>query len=143
MELSKIKALFVGVTYRAMQIRGVASLGDIPYLYAKNFRDILVRKDCFIQKQCELITDSNRDFKAPTKQNVTKALTGMITNAKEGDSLLFYFCGRGVAYQDPDTKKFIQRDGHWGSLKTLKQAGRNYLAEEFFDTESLMGLLLM
>ncbi len=136
MESSQVKAIFVGVTYEHMVTGGVTPLDRIPYIYAKKFMENLVFKGAFTPEQCELLTDWDKKFKAPSKQNVTKALTGMIMNAKEGDSLLFYFCGHGVAYQDPDTKAFIQRDGHWGSLKTLKEADKSkYLVDEFFDTE--------
>ncbi len=131
---SKVKAVFIGITYENMKTALPTPLGVIPFIYAKKFKQNLVLKGVFSEDQCVILTDWKTDFKMASKQNVIQALTDLITNAdKSGDSLLFYFCGHGIAYQDPETKKFIQRNGHWGSLKTLNSDGN--LVDEFFDTE--------
>lgn len=135
---SKVKAVFVGITYEHMKTGTVQPLDRIPYIYAKKFMENLIFKGAFTKEQCVLLTDWNESFGLPTKDVVKQAIKNIIANAdKSGDSILFYYCGHGAAYQDPDTKKFIQRDGHWGFLKTLKLSDdpKVYLVDEFFDTE--------
>ena len=135
-----IKAVFVGVTYEHMSKKtSVQELSQIPWYYAKTLKNSLVLKDAFKAEECLLISDWNDTFRQPTKANVIESLKEIIGNADpSGDSILLFFCGHGIAYQDPSTKKFIQRDGHWGSLKTLKpdtDEPSTYLVDEFFDTE--------
>ncbi len=138
--MAKVKAVFVGITYT--NVKRLKELdtytGIIPFIYAKKFMQYLVSKGAFSEDQCMILTDWNTDFDMPyhmaSKQNVIQALTDIITNAdKSGDSLLFYFCGHGVAYEDTETKKFTQYNGHGGALKTLNSDGND--VEEFFDTE--------
>ena len=141
---SKVKAVFVGITYTKTTSGLVTLLGTFPYRYAKSLMENLILKGAFMVEQCLFLTDKDWDgavnisnvgkvvVKMPSKENVTGALIDIIDNAnKAGDSLLFFYSGHGAAYND--SGEFYQHSGHWGLLKTLDEDGKNVVP--LFDTE--------
>ena len=137
----KVKAVFVGITYTKTISGLVTELGQIPYLYAKRLMNNLILQGAFTEEQCLFLTDwdgvsgiawGKVVVKMPSKEIVIGALVDIIKNAKKaGDSLLFFYCGHGAAYND--SGKFYQHSGHWGLLKTLDEDGKNVVP--LFDTE--------
>lgn len=108
------KAIFVGINYKDVQ--GCQDLEGLPCVYAKSMLGALTDlQGLYDKNQCLLFTDKDPcvvpgvKVDKPTKENVTKALTDMVSNAKKGDVLLFYYCGHGAnEYQSSR-----------GALKTL------------------------
>lgn len=107
------KAIFVGINYE--NVRGCQNLEGLPFVYTKSMINALtVSQSIYKKEECLLFTDSDRDIPGitkgePTREKVTQALTGMISAAKKGDTLLFYFCGHGAN----------EKQNSRGALKTL------------------------
>ena len=133
----KTKAIFVGVSYTKISS---SSLGWAPYWYAKDMAIELIKKGVFEAKECLIFADYERNdigeikVELPTKTEIIVAFRDMITNAVKGDICLFYYCGHGIAFSEPGTYKFVERNGNRGSLNTLKQGSLDML-DPFHDTE--------
>ena len=100
------KAVFIGINY--YDISGTANLKNQPWKHAKSMLLALTTRDPapFTAGQCLFFTDKpdaaftedhvkNMTVEKPTKGKVTRALTEMVAKAKDGESLLVYFCGHG------------------------------------------------
>ena len=109
------KAIFVGINYYD-HIAGCQNLSPVPAVYAKSMLLALTDiQGIFEKSECLFFTDGDPcdvpgvTVDKPTKENVTKALRDMVSTAKKGDILLFYYCGHGAnEYQSSR-----------GALKTL------------------------
>ena len=148
-DFSRVKALFVGISYNNCTY--AASLDSYPRVYAKKLMNNIlgVKQTGLTKEKCLFLTDYTISsvpsdlgvqYGLPFKQNVIAALKAMIENAKEGDLLLFYYCGHGGAWWDNNNKVYYQREvsgnKSWGFLKTLKEdGGRNEYLDAFYDFE--------
>ena len=136
-ETGRTKAIFIGISYTQIPS---SQLGWVPYWYVKDMAKELIKKDVFEAKECLIFADFKPNdigeikVKPPTKTEIIVAFQDMIGKAVEGDICLFYYCGHGIAFSDPETYKFVEREGNRGSLNTLKQ-GRLDMLDPFHDTE--------
>ena len=114
------KAIFIGINYE--KVTGCKNLQKIPSVYAKSMMSTLTMPSVGLYRdsECRFFTDRKASeipglkvgIQQPSRMNVTKALTDMVSNAEKGDKLLFYFCGHGA--NEYQTKR--------GALKTLNSA---------------------
>lgn len=110
------KAVFVGINYYD-RVDRCQNLYPVPFMYAKSMLTALTDiQGIFKKNDCLFFTDKDPcevpgvTVNKPTKENVTKALENMVSSAKKGDVLLFYYCGHGAnEYQNSR-----------GALKTLR-----------------------
>ena len=110
------KAIFVGINYYE-HVTGCQNLAPVPCVYAKSMLTALTDiQGVFEKRECLLFTDKDPcevpgvTVAKPTKENVTKALRDMVSAAKKGDVLLFYYCGHGAN----------EKQNSRGALKTLR-----------------------
>ena len=111
------KAIFIGINY-SDNVQGCQDLQSVPGVYAKSMLKALTEiKPIFRKDQCRFFTDKQNpevdgvEVDKPTEEKVTNALKSMVRNARNGESLLVYFCGHGAnEYQNSR-----------GALKTLRE----------------------
>jgi len=102
---ARVKAIFVGINYESVQ--GCQNLRGIPYVYAKSMLWVLTGRlkktiPDLGEENCRFFTDKSDvkglqvETSTPTKENVLHAFKEMVSSARAGDVLLFYFCGHGA-----------------------------------------------
>lgn len=103
---SQRKALFVGINYGRGQSTGLKKL---PLAYARAMKRAMVTAKLFAENECTVLVDEvgNNHEKPPnpeewaSKENIKKRLQAYVTDAKEGDVYLFYYCGHGSSNKNP------------------------------------------
>jgi len=102
--MSRIKAIFVGINYSKETFGKTMNLNGLPYVYAAWTASNLIQAGIYSSEECLFFTDHTKgsandlpgvERKKPSKQKITQALRRMVWEAKEEDRLLFYFCGHG------------------------------------------------
>ena len=81
------KALLVGIDYKGTEYELNGCINDV-----KNISQFLLGKNISADKMCILTDDT--DIK-PTKINIINYFTKMLSDAKSGDQLVFFYSGHG------------------------------------------------
>jgi len=96
-----LKAVLVGINY-GDRVFGCQDLEESPHRCVEKMALALTSNSgswkTYKKEECLMLMDSDKGIEGinkdePTKTRVTKSLVDLVTAAKEGDSLLFYFCG--------------------------------------------------
>ncbi len=97
-----IKAIFTGIDY-GDKIGDLKDLKGVSYANIEKIVLALTAKESlskYKKEECVVFTDSDKTIegikkKLPSKKNILLALNDLVMSAKQGEALLFYFCGHG------------------------------------------------
>ncbi len=93
---SKYTALLIGIDYKNTKYKLNGCINDV-----KSMKDYLISKNISSDKILTLTDDTNIK---PTKTNIINYFTKLLSNASDGEQLVFFFSGHGSSIQKPPEK---------------------------------------
>jgi hypothetical protein len=94
------KALLVGINYKGTSYELKGCINDV-----QNITQYLVSQNISADKMCILTDDT--DIK-PTKNNIINYFTKLLTDAKSGDQLVFFYSGHGSTIVNTSINKDVE-----------------------------------
>jgi len=94
------KALLVGINYKGTSYELNGCINDV-----QNITQYLVSQNISADKMCILTDDT--DIK-PTKNNIINYFTKLLTDAKSGDQLVFFYSGHGSTIVNTSINKDVE-----------------------------------
>lgn len=97
------KALLIGINYKgtADELRGC--INDI-----KNINDILLNNCDYCEKNIKILSEEHEE--SPTRGNIEKNISWLMSGLMEGDTILFYYSGHGSNIPDVNKDECDKRD---------------------------------
>jgi hypothetical protein len=94
------KALLVGINYKGTSYELKGCINDV-----QNITQYLVSQNISADKMCILTDDT---YIKPTKNNIINYFTKLLTDAKSGDQLVFFYSGHGSTIVNTSINKDVE-----------------------------------